>query len=107
MMGSVVQDSDRRSDAVGECRTGVRFTLQHAITVDPASASHSDADADAWTTRSWDLAHRWATGGVFPNFGDPELVDPAAAYYGANFARLSAIKARYDPDGALGVSMTP
>jgi FAD/FMN-containing dehydrogenase len=84
-----------------------RFTLQHAITVDPASTGHSEADADAWTTRSWDLAHRWATGGVFPNFGDPELVDPAAAYYGPNFARLSAIKARYDPEGALGVSMAP
>jgi hypothetical protein len=83
------------------------FTLQHAITVDPASAEHSDADADAWLTQSWELAHRWATGGVFPNFGDPELIDPAAAYYGTNFARLSAIKARYDPDRALGASIGP
>ena len=51
------------------------------------------------------LTHRWATGGVFPNFGDPELADPAAAYYGPNFARLTQVKAQYDPDRALGASI--
>jgi len=84
-----------------------RFMVQHAITVDPASIARAASDADAWVTRSWELIHPWATGGVFPNFGDPALVDPAAAYYGPNFARLIEVKARYDPDGALGASVAP
>ena len=81
------------------------FTLKHAMTVDPAVPGFSETPADGWVTRSWELTHPWATGGVFPNFGDPDLVDPAAAYYGPNFARLSRVKARYDPDGALGASI--
>jgi len=84
-----------------------RFMVQHAITVDPGSIARVAFDADAWVTRSWELIHPWATGGVFPNFGDPALIDPAAAYYGPNFARLTQVKARYDPDGALGASVAP
>ena len=103
-MGRGLQPADDRFDGIPIPSRAIHAA---ALTVDPASTGHTEADADAWTTRSWDLAHRWATGGVFPNFGDPELVDPAAAYYGPNFARLSAIKARYDPEGALGVSIAP
>jgi FAD/FMN-containing dehydrogenase len=85
---------------------GELFTLQHAISVDPASPGQAQA-ADAWVTRSWESVLGWATGGVFPNFGDPELDDPAAAYYGPNFARLTQVKARYDPDRMLGASVGP
>ncbi|HEX5039995.1 MAG TPA: FAD-binding oxidoreductase [Candidatus Limnocylindria bacterium] len=83
------------------------FTLKHAMTVDPAVPGFAEMQADGWVTRSWELTHPWATGGVFPNFGDPDLADPAAAYYGPNFARLSRVKAQYDPDGALGASIGP
>jgi hypothetical protein len=43
-----------------------------------------------------------ATPRVYPNFPDPELTDPARAYYGDNYPRLRAIKARYDLAGVFG-----
>jgi FAD binding domain/Berberine and berberine like len=53
-----------------------------------------------WLTSSWSLVHRWGSGGVFPNFPDPDLAD-SRAYYGDNHERLSRVKARYDPDNVF------
>jgi FAD/FMN-containing dehydrogenase len=50
-------------------------------------------------TRSWASVHRWGSGGVFPNFPDPDLEDGAHAYYGTNYDRLVQVKAHYDPTG--------
>src|SRR4029453_15028578 len=36
-------------------------------------------------------------GGAFPNFADPDLIDPARWYHGANRTRLDRIKETYDP----------
>ena len=41
--------------------------------------------------------HPWGTGGVYPNFPDPDLDDWAHAYYGHNLDRLVRVKATYDP----------
>ena len=49
--------------------------------------------------RSWTLVHPWGSGGVYPNFPDPDLQDWAHAYYGTNYDRLRRVKAAYDPDG--------
>lgn len=38
---------------------------------------------------------------MYPNWPDPDLADPARAYYGTNLARLLRVKARYDPDNAF------
>lgn len=43
--------------------------------------------------------HPWGSGGVYPNFPDPDLEDQARAYHGTNLQRLSRVKAAYDPDG--------
>ncbi len=40
-----------------------------------------------------------ATGGAYVNFPDPELTDPATAYWGANQDRVRRVMGRYDPDG--------
>jgi hypothetical protein len=42
-----------------------------------------------------------AKGGAFQNFIDPSLTDWKTAYYGANLARLEAIKKRVDPTGVF------
>jgi FAD/FMN-containing dehydrogenase len=73
------------------------YWLKHATEVVPvASASEKEAAHD-WITRSWQLVHQWGTGGVFPNFPDPDLEDWPRAYYGMNLDRLVDVKARYDP----------
>ena len=60
------------------------------------------AAARDWMARSWTLVHPWGSGGVYPNFPDPDLQDWAHAYYGTNYDRLRRVKAAYDPDGFFG-----
>jgi hypothetical protein len=50
-----------------------------------------------WVQRSWATVHPWGSGRVYPNFPDPDLADPAEAYYGGNRARLVLAKRIYDP----------
>lgn len=51
-----------------------------------------------WVDRSWTIAHADGSGGVYPNFPDPDLDDWATAYHGENYARLAAVKRAYDTD---------
>ena len=75
-----------------------RFLLKQEAVVD-AGASESDRQAArGWLSRSWALVHPWGSGGVYPNFPDPELEDPLRAYHGPNLERLREVKAAYDPD---------
>ena len=41
--------------------------------------------------------HPWGSGGVYPNFPDPDLEDWGRAYHGTNLARLRQVKTAYDP----------
>ncbi len=61
-----------------------------------ASRAEGDAARD-WLARSWAFVHPSGSGGVYPNFPDPDLQDWAHAYYGANYSRLLRVKAHYDP----------
>jgi FAD/FMN-containing dehydrogenase len=75
------------------------FLLKHSAAVDlHAPAGERDA-AREWLARSHASVRRWATGGVYPNFPDPDLTDWSHAYHGANYGRLQRVKTRYDPDG--------
>jgi hypothetical protein len=62
--------------------------------VDPGVAT----GARRWLQKSWETVHPWGSGGVYPNFPDPDLDDPPQAYYLTNHERLLRVKARYDPD---------
>jgi FAD/FMN-containing dehydrogenase len=91
----------RRPEATAFAHRRERFLLKHAVILDAdASMQERDAARD-WTAGSWSLVHRWASGGVFPNFPDPDLADWAHAYHGANHHRLTRVKARYDPDNVF------
>jgi len=78
-----------------------RFLLKHAVSLDAAASSGDRGDARTWLTRSWALAHRHGSGGVFPNFADPDLDAWATAYHRGNLDRLLRIKAEYDPENVF------
>jgi FAD/FMN-containing dehydrogenase len=86
-------------DATAFPHRTARFLLKHAVVVE-AAASRSDHDAArTWLRRSWETVHSWGSGGVYPNFPDPDLRSWARAYHGPNLERLQQVKAAYDPDG--------
>lgn len=89
------------ADATAFVHRDARFLLQHTATIHPDASTEDRAATGRWLTRSWTAVHPWATGGVYPNFPDPDLDDWATAYYGTNLARLGRIKAHYDPDNVF------
>jgi FAD/FMN-containing dehydrogenase len=85
------------ADATAFAHRDELFLLKHGVVVDPAAPG----DGRRWLARSWELVHEWGSGGVYPNFPDPDLDRWADAYWGAGRERLLRIKARYDPDGVF------
>jgi FAD/FMN-containing dehydrogenase len=86
------------ADATAFVHRAERFLVQHLVTVGPDANTTADEAARGWLRRSWALVHPWGSGGVYPNFPDPDLGDWARAYHGDNYPRLLRVKARYDPD---------
>ena len=78
-----------------------RFLLKQEVVVDPAASEAERQAARSWLSRSWALVHPWGSGGVYPNFPDPELEDWGRAYHGANLDRLRRVKATYDPENVF------
>ncbi|HEX5974688.1 MAG TPA: BBE domain-containing protein, partial [Rubrobacteraceae bacterium] len=75
-----------------------RFLLKHAVALGrDASRRERDAGRD-WLARSWAIVHPRGSGGVFPNFPDPDLGDWERAYHGINYEHLTRVKASYDPE---------
>jgi Berberine and berberine like len=87
------------ADATAFVHRDELFMIQHLLLINPAGPTTGNGSAQDWLARSWALVHPWGSGGVYPNFPDPDLPDWAHAYYGENYDRLVRIKTKYDPDG--------
>ena len=84
------------ADATAFAHRSARFLVKHEVLVDAPHTPERIRAADAWLSHSWSLVHPFGTGGVYPNFPDPELDDGIAAYHGPNLTRLRQVKAKYD-----------
>jgi FAD/FMN-containing dehydrogenase len=87
------------ADATAFVHRRARFLLKQAVVVDPGTPDAEREAARGWLAGSWASVHPWGTGGVYQSFPDPDLDDPAHAYYGGNLDRLARAQATYDPDG--------
>lgn len=88
-------------DATAFAHRAERFLLKQDVVVDGAAPTTDQRAARDWLTHSWELAHRYGSGRVYPNFPDPDLDDWPAAYHAGNYDRLTQIKAIYDPDNVF------
>jgi FAD/FMN-containing dehydrogenase len=88
-----------RADATAFVHRAERFLIQHLVMIGADAAAAERGAARDWLDRSWALVHPWGSGGVYPNFPDPDLQDWARAYHGSNLDRLRRVKAAYDPGG--------
>jgi FAD binding domain/Berberine and berberine like len=89
------------AEATAFAHRAERFLLKQEVVVDPGASEAERQAARGWLSRSWALVHACGSGGVYPNFPDPELEDWGHAYHGANLDRLRQVKATYDPENVF------
>ncbi|MDQ6673488.1 MAG: FAD-binding oxidoreductase [Chloroflexota bacterium] len=57
-----------------------------------------------WTVDYWDALHPYSAGGAYVNFMMDEGQERVRATYRGNYARLAAIKKKYDPDNFFHIN---
>jgi FAD/FMN-containing dehydrogenase len=65
------------------------------------------ANAEAitrWTVEYWEATHPYSAGGAYVNFMMDEGQERVKATYGANYDRLTGVKAKYDPKNLFRVN---
>ena len=90
--------------ASGETAFSYRQTkfAEVIVGVDPDPANKDKITK--WARDYWDAVHPFSAPGGYVNFMMEEGSTRVEATYGANFARLQAIKAKYDPDNLFRVN---
>jgi len=86
------------ADATAFVHRSSLFLAQTFVTLPSAASSAVIAENQAWLQTFWRAMRPWASGQAYQNYIDPNLKDWQHAYYGANLARLVAVKHAYDPD---------
>ncbi len=77
--------------------------LAHVIVgVDPAPANRDRITR--WAKDYWEAAHPHSAGAGYVNFMMDEGQERVRETYGANYDRLAAVKARYDPDNVFRIN---
>ncbi|GAA2145966.1 FAD-binding oxidoreductase [Kitasatospora kazusensis] len=76
------------------------FTAQYTANYPSGVVGGTGADRSwSWLDSVWGAMRPWASGEAYQNYADPTLAGWEQAYYGANAARLRAVKRTYDPTG--------
>jgi FAD/FMN-containing dehydrogenase len=74
------------------------FQAQCTTTWPAGSAAAAVARQHAWQQSFWQSMRPYASGQAYQNYVDPALTNWRQAYYGANYTRLTQVKAKYDPN---------
>ncbi len=75
---------------------------QVIVGVDPDPANN--ARMTAWAKDYWQAVHPYSAGGAYLNMIMDEGEERVKASYGANYARLAQIKAKYDPQNLFHIN---
>jgi FAD/FMN-containing dehydrogenase len=92
-LGGGVSDVGEHETAAANRAAAYVFNIASAWTAPDESDRHVD-----WTRTFWSAMRPFSTGGVYVNFlSQGEGGDRIKAAYGSNYARLVALKNKYDP----------
>ena len=76
---------------------GSLFLAQYLTRWNEGGSATGASRQHAWLRSLYASLHPYASGQAYQNYADPDLTTWQQAYYGANYARLSQVKAAYDP----------
>ena len=99
-LGGAVNELGRTETAYVHRGTLFDMNYLSAVYQSPVPAI-AKASARQWVKAGFAAIDPYSNGETYQNFIDPSLPDWRQAYYAENYARLAAIKARYDPSDAF------
>ncbi|BAL88457.1 hypothetical protein AMIS_32370 [Actinoplanes missouriensis 431] len=86
------------ADATAFVHRDSRYFVGCAVGTMDAESPQGQQVAVDWIDSCWEAVRPWAAPRTYQNFVDPALPDWQSRYYGSNYARLSEVRAAYDPD---------
>ncbi len=99
-LGGAVGNRPAEHSAVGNRDAEAVLNITASWEKEAEDAAHVE-----WARSTWRDMRRFSTGGTYVNFlTEEETTDRVAAAYGKNLARLSEIKARWDPTNLFRVN---
>jgi FAD/FMN-containing dehydrogenase len=85
-------------DATAFVHRSALFLAQYTTTWATGAAAAGVTAQQTWQDGFHAAMQPYASGQAYQNYIDPSLANWRQAYYGANYSRLTQVKAAYDPD---------